>query len=192
MAQYRIGASQGAQRVKIMKFKVDKGSAPYQALAEYFVAKKAADEKARALAVELGATGYASTRHTGIAAFAFESRTPLENWKYADPKHNRKLHLPRAKPVNKPIFDKMKAIEFPSSSELDKALGWKGVQIIRMRWIDSLGHIFRPDADFALIDADPECQYEPLPDMTEITVSEYNRLQAELLADDEKELKQAA
>lgn len=155
-----------------MKFKIAYGTALYQIFADWFKRKNKADEIARDLALEFGAETFAMVRDH-VAGFLFPSTTPIEGWRVSDRRQNMRIHIPRSSKTNKGLLERIASIPFPKRQELADAVGFK-TQVVGMAFISGIGCKLTPA--FVLVEIRENAQYDPLPEMIEITVSEYKAL----------------
>ena len=163
-----------------MKYKVLKGTELYTALKA--IQKKCWDavDAAKKLGESLGAKDVATRgndRAGGIDAFQFSESPNKILWMQPDRHNNKDFYYPRygkKYKENDSLHEQIKALPIVSFKEYNSVIGLNA-QFVGLTHYRSFGlHIYE---EYALIEVGEKCKYKPLSDMTEITVSQFNKLE---------------
>lgn len=164
-----------------MKFVIKKGSETFDKLSALQDEMHKVHQKTAAFVEKHGATRWMST---GSLAGGFRG-IRLEN-KPADWKEvHYGYYFPKKIKKNQEVLDKIYALPTLDNSAINSIIGFGGFQITNsMRVIHKPGFCF--GTDYHLIEFPEDAEYTPNDDMEEITVSEYKRLEKEILEKEEK------
>lgn len=167
-----------------MKFKILKGTDLYAKLKQLQEKATVCSQAAQNLAKEIGAThAYTNNRNRagGVQAFRFEYGKEPEKtlWLQPDRHNNKQLFYPRTGKAkllraNDELHQRIENLPLLTHDEYNNTIGFKVQCTSKLEWVSSYG--LQINDDYALIEIHEGCKFEPLPDMIEITVSEYNKL----------------
>jgi hypothetical protein len=166
-----------------MKYKILKGTELYKKLMELKAKMVQANKAANKVATGLGCKQWLGGEHGtiagGLTGFEFEKQP--DGWRKAWPGDYRNMYYPKNQKSNKEILDTIKALPVVTFAELNNVLGFEQHSVpfadgvgSRKRWLFHPGFQFLKD--MVLVVVDEQAEYTPLPDMIEITVSEFNQL----------------
>jgi hypothetical protein len=162
---------------KIMKFIVRKGTETFDKLKNLVGVMQYCHEKAFDLIKELGYESWCAPRDFnsmagGICGFIADKQP--EGWRKLD----KDIYFPiRNRKANKELLERIENLPQVKSESLNEILHFSP-QIVEHLYISRPAFI--PSQDYFLISINEKADYEPLPDMEEITFSEYKRLTEQL------------
>lgn len=158
-----------------MKFKVLAGSDIFEQL---MAVKKRMDEsfeKSKQIADEVGAEEWLSGPDGDLWGIRFPSKP--NGWKQVLGVHHNDCYFPKANRQNKDLLDRIAGIPRVSRKDLNACVGFK-IQWVGFKQLRSIGVVW--GELFCLVELHEEANYQPLPGMEELTVSEYIRLKDQL------------
>lgn len=165
-----------------MKFKVLKGTELYNKLKLIQKKCSAAQDAAQKLGKKLGGIEVYTTgrdRAGGIDAieFTYDNSPDKEFWMQPDRHNNKNLYYPRnnskANKVNAWMHTAISELPIVTIDEFNKVIGFESQWVSLINY-KSYGLLIKKD--YALIELGEKCKYKPLPDMIELTISEYTKL----------------
>jgi hypothetical protein len=166
-------------------FKVEANTETFQKMEEVFNRIKKCNEASFALAKELGAKDEGLLRPASYAAggiAGFPMATMPENWRKADKNHYG-YYFPKSLTINKDILSKIRALPTVARIEIGRAFGFESfLSYPGIVWGGKMYLVEVPVGGFA-------GNYKPMPDMVELTGSEFQKLKSEIdleSADSEK------
>jgi len=168
-----------------MKYKILKGTKLFDQFIELkkkmVTAKKAAKELVKEVA-PVDTEWYAPHESIagGVDAFIIPGGKP-DGWVNAYIPHEKDVYRPKKTLANKELLDKIANLPVVSTSDFNSIIkyDWRktGAKKQLGRRITSYSPGFDIRANYVLIDVSEHApNYKPVPDMIEITVSEYNKL----------------
>lgn len=166
-----------------MKYKILKGTDSFKQLTLLQQKINAANDKSKELVNELGAKEfcYSSNWYVlagGLAGIRFPEK-PI-GWKRVFKDHYRDMYFPQRNLVaNKELLEKIKNLPLVETDELNKIVGFEEQSYPKN---GKSIHVIAPVISFRdehiLMSINENLIYKPLPDMIEITTSEYKALMA--------------
>lgn len=164
-----------------MKYKILKGTALFEKFIELQKKMEAAHWEARKLVSELGYSEWhegLGVLSGGISGVCIPGEKPA-GWANAFNPHEKGVYMPKKINANKLLLQRMSALPRVENIDLNSIIDYDR----RRDCVQNRRISFRPGfnikEEYALVEfSDLASKYKPLPDMTEITVSEYNTLNA--------------
>lgn len=170
-----------------MKFKVLAGSETFNKLQAIEKKIRESNRLVKAIITELGAEEWLNKGSEYVAGEigGVRFKEKPDGWKavYAGIHYN--CFMPKSIKQNRPLLDRIAEIPRVKRSEVNDCVCFKR-QWVGLMQLSGIGVNWGDT--FSLIVISEEAEYTPMPDMEEITVSEYNRLKLQL----EEERKEVA
>ncbi len=169
-----------------MKFKVLKGSELFRLLSEVHKKMEEATAAAKAVSKEVKADAFCQSDRGvagGISAFVFNNyKSPGDNWKSLD-RHTSKMsrfHFPKRNKRNKELLATIDSLPIVKATELSRIFKYKSQSFST----DQAGLVFSTSPGiewhiskgYILVTIHENAKYKPIEGLTEIMVSEYQKL----------------
>lgn len=157
-------------------FKVLKGSDTFNNIQNLFARINKTNKEIAGFAESLGAIEggtMTSGFHAAGGVIGFLMETQPENWKKAPTKYHRGYYFPKAGAKNKELHEKIHALPKISRSEYNTVINMPVMHF-------SPGLALYDDYILIQVPLKWVGTYEPFPDMIEITVSEYMKLDVKI------------
>ncbi|OIN59787.1 hypothetical protein [Arsenicibacter rosenii] len=159
-----------------MKFKIMAGTETYARINAIAAEIKRCQREAIAVTEELGGSGYYGEVlyvDTGITAITCEQPPAWPYKRVRKRGHGAAAYFPRNVKANQAILERIRRLPKVHQDQLNQAIGFVA-HCVDDRYFFSFGLL--TGKDFHLVSIDERADYTPLPDMSEITVSEYKQL----------------